>query len=79
MKNAGFWDVIPCDSGKNRGFGGMYRLHHQGGRDQRARNNVSSNSLILSTLVMEAICSNETSVLTRATRRHISEGGILLS
>jgi hypothetical protein len=31
MKNAVLWDVTPCGSGKNRRFGGTYRLHHQGG------------------------------------------------
>jgi hypothetical protein len=31
MKNAVFWDVTPCDSCKNRRFGGTYRLHLQGG------------------------------------------------
>jgi hypothetical protein len=36
-------------------------------------------SLILSTLIMEAIRSSETSVLTRATQRHIPEDGILHS
>jgi hypothetical protein len=34
-------------------------------------------SLILVTLMMVEICSSETSVLIRATRRHIPEGGIL--
>jgi hypothetical protein len=29
-KNAVFWNVMPCGSCKNRRFGGMYRLHHQG-------------------------------------------------
>jgi hypothetical protein len=36
-----------------------------------------TSSLILFTMMMEAIRSYETSVLTRATRRHISEDGIL--
>jgi hypothetical protein len=43
MKNAVFWDVAPCDSCKNRVFGGTYRLHHQGERNQLATNNVNSN------------------------------------
>jgi hypothetical protein len=30
MKNSVFWDVMPCDSCKNRRFGGTYRLPHQG-------------------------------------------------
>jgi hypothetical protein len=33
MKNAGFLDVTPCVSGKNRLFGTAYRLHHQGGKN----------------------------------------------
>jgi hypothetical protein len=43
MKNAVFWDVTKCDSCKNRLFGGMFRLHHQGDKNQLARNNVSNN------------------------------------
>jgi hypothetical protein len=30
MKNAVFWDVMPCGSCKNRRFGGTWRLLHQG-------------------------------------------------
>jgi hypothetical protein len=26
MKNENFWDITPCDSCKNRTFGGTYRL-----------------------------------------------------
>jgi hypothetical protein len=33
MKKAVFWDVAPCRSGVNRRFGGTYRLHLQGRRD----------------------------------------------
>jgi pentatricopeptide repeat protein len=42
MKNAVFWNVMLCGSCKNRRFGGLYRLYHQAGKNQRARNNVSS-------------------------------------
>jgi hypothetical protein len=69
MKNAIFWDVTLCDSCKNRRFGGTCRLHHQGDKNLRAG--------ILVTMVMEAIRSSETPVLTRAMRRHISEDCIL--
>jgi hypothetical protein len=39
--------------------------------------NVVPSWLILSILMMEAIISSETSVLTRTTRRHIPEDGIV--
>jgi hypothetical protein len=39
--------------------------------------NVIPSSLIPTTQMMEAISSSETSVLTRATRRHMTEDGIL--
>jgi hypothetical protein len=41
--------------------------------------NVVPSSLVLSTLMTDAIRSSETSVLTRATLRHIPEDGILHS
>jgi hypothetical protein len=72
MKNAVLWYVTPCVSCNNRRFGGTNRLYHQDGKNQRARNNVSSqralatanvpSSLIISTLMMEEIRSSETSV-----------------
>jgi hypothetical protein len=57
----------------------MYLLHHQGGKNPRALNNVNSNCQIPFTPMMEAIRSSETSVLTRATRLHILEDGIVHS
>jgi hypothetical protein len=73
-------------------LGGIYRLHHQGEENQRARNNVIflrsalqllitadvlPKSPIFSTLKKEAKNSSDTSVLTEATWRHIPEDGIL--
>jgi hypothetical protein len=43
MKNYVFWDVTPCDSCKNRRFGGTYGLNPQGEKNRRARNNVCNN------------------------------------
>jgi hypothetical protein len=34
IKNAIFWDVMPCGSCKNQHFRGTYRLHHQGDKNQ---------------------------------------------
>jgi hypothetical protein len=69
MKNAVFWYVTLCDSCKKRQFGGTYRLHHQGDKNQRAKNDVFLPSVprllvianviprppILVTLMMEAM------------------------
>jgi hypothetical protein len=43
MKNAVFLNVTPCGCCKNQSFGGTYSLHHWGGRNKQAKNNVSSN------------------------------------
>jgi hypothetical protein len=43
VKNAVLWDVMWSGSCKNRRFRLTYRLHHQGDKNRRARNNVSSN------------------------------------
>jgi hypothetical protein len=82
MKNVVFFDVTSCRSCKNRRFGGTHRLHNQGkaSKLETALATNTANSprlLILFILMMEAILSPETSVLTRTTRRHITEDAIL--
>jgi hypothetical protein len=66
-KNAVSWDVMRCGSCTNR----LVKL--------LVTANIIPSSLIPSTLMMEAIRSYETSVLTRATCRQIPEYGILHS
>jgi hypothetical protein len=73
MKNAVFSDITPCGSCKNRCLGKTYRTVLR----LLATANVVPSSTILVILMTEAIRSSETYVLTRATRRHIPEVGIL--
>jgi hypothetical protein len=88
MKSTIFWDITPCSpSNVNRLSGGAYRLHFQGWRISRARNQRESKwqaeffascSAYSSTLKMEAICSTETSIdIRRTTRRYIPEDSTL--
>jgi tRNA splicing endonuclease len=37
MKNAVFWDLTPRGFCMKRRFGGKYRLHHQGEKNQQAQ------------------------------------------
>jgi hypothetical protein len=80
MKNAVFWDVIPCGSCKDPSYGGTYRLHHKGDMNRWTRKNVGSSSQPTHTAIIThdpsspiLLPSSETSVLTRATRLNIPE------
>jgi hypothetical protein len=52
MKNAVFWDVAPCRCYFNRRFGGTYRLHLQGIRNPRERNQREQVAAVCSSLYM---------------------------
>jgi hypothetical protein len=58
IKDAVFRDVTPCGSYQNRCFGESYLLHHRDRKNTHSRiSPVTSNFLIIFTLMMEAIIS----------------------
>jgi hypothetical protein len=71
VKEAGYEEML------SRGCLRGYRYRHPHTYRLLVTANVFPNSPILVTLMMEAIRSSKTSVLTRATQGHIPEDGIL--
>jgi hypothetical protein len=71
LKNAVSWDVMPCDSCKTAFLHSMLQL--------LVTDNIVPSVLILVNIMMEAIESSETSVLTTATWCNILEESILHS
>jgi hypothetical protein len=70
MKNVAFWDLTTCGSCKNRRFGGTYPhiTFLRSALRLLGIANIVPTSPILVSMIMEATCPSEMSVLTRATR-----------
>jgi hypothetical protein len=84
MKNAVFLDVTPCGSCKKLRFGGTYRFHHRG-EEVYLRSvfhllvnaNFIPRSLIVFTLMMEAMRFFPKRRFLQVTRHHTPQDGIL--
>jgi hypothetical protein len=84
MKSIIFWDMMPCGLlSCNQRFGGTYRIHLQGRRNNFSKNQQASRwqvaaEIVSLTLKMDAVCSSETLVATQqTTRSHIPEDDTL--